>query len=91
MTESILDDPTTRRLVEQETPLGRVGEASDVADVIVFLASDASRYVTAMRSSSTAARRRTASRAGSVSTLQQAGSTAPTVSAWQPSRRNAVQ
>lgn len=46
MTESILDDPTTRRLVEQETPLGRVGEPSDVADVIVFLASDASRYVT---------------------------------------------
>lgn len=46
MTESMLDDPATRRLLEQETPLGRLGRPDDVADVIVFLASRASRYVT---------------------------------------------
>ena len=46
MTDSILADGPTRLLVEQETPLGRVGRPDDVADVIVFLASAASRYVT---------------------------------------------
>lgn len=46
MTDSILADGPTRLLVEQETPLGRVGHPEDVADVIVFLASAASRYVT---------------------------------------------
>ena len=46
MTGSILSDAPTRLLVEQETPLGRVGRPEDVADVIVFLASAASRYVT---------------------------------------------
>ncbi len=30
----------------KEIPLGRVGDASDVADVALFLASDASRYIT---------------------------------------------
>ena len=33
--------------IEQQIPLRRWGEADDVADVIVFLASDAARYVTA--------------------------------------------
>ena len=45
----------TRPLVESDersagilarTPLGRWGEPSDVADVVVFLASDAARFVT---------------------------------------------
>ena len=31
---------------EKTIPLGRFGEAGDVADVALFLASDASRYVT---------------------------------------------
>ena len=30
----------------KEIPLGRVGDAADVADVALFLASDASRYIT---------------------------------------------
>lgn len=33
--------------IEAQTPLGRWGTAEDVADVIVFLASDAARFVTA--------------------------------------------
>ncbi len=32
--------------IKQHIPLGRIGEPSDIADVVVFLASDASRYMT---------------------------------------------
>jgi NAD(P)-dependent dehydrogenase (short-subunit alcohol dehydrogenase family) len=35
-----------RRTYEQRIPLGRIGTAEDVADVIAFLASDGARYVT---------------------------------------------
>jgi 3-oxoacyl-[acyl-carrier protein] reductase len=35
-----------RRNYEQRIPLGRIGSADEIADVIVFLASDASRYMT---------------------------------------------
>ena len=35
-----------RRAYEQRIPLGHIGTAEEVADVIVFLASDAARYVT---------------------------------------------
>jgi NAD(P)-dependent dehydrogenase (short-subunit alcohol dehydrogenase family) len=35
-----------RRNYEQRIPLGRIGSAEEIADVIVFLASDASRYMT---------------------------------------------
>lgn len=35
-----------RRVYEERIPLGRIGSADEVADVAVFLASDASRYVT---------------------------------------------
>ena len=33
-------------VVSSQTPLGRVGEPQDVADVVVFLASDAARWIT---------------------------------------------
>jgi NAD(P)-dependent dehydrogenase (short-subunit alcohol dehydrogenase family) len=38
--------PAVRRVYEARIPLGRIGTAEDVADVAVFLASDASRYIT---------------------------------------------
>lgn len=39
-------NPDKRRYLEGRIPLGRFGEPSDVADVVVFLASDMARYVT---------------------------------------------
>jgi NAD(P)-dependent dehydrogenase (short-subunit alcohol dehydrogenase family) len=38
--------PAVRRTYEQRIALGRIGTAAEVADVVVFLASDAARYVT---------------------------------------------
>src|SRR5262249_45325777 len=38
--------PEVRRTYEQRIPLGRIGAPEEIADVVVFLASDASRYVT---------------------------------------------
>lgn len=38
--------PAVRRTYEERIPLGRIGSPEEVADVAVFLASDASRYVT---------------------------------------------
>jgi NAD(P)-dependent dehydrogenase (short-subunit alcohol dehydrogenase family) len=38
--------PEIRGVYEERIPLGRIGSAGEVADVAVFLASDASRYVT---------------------------------------------
>lgn len=36
-----------KREVGQAVPLGRMGDPADVADPVVFLASDAARYITA--------------------------------------------
>ncbi|MBV7408488.1 SDR family NAD(P)-dependent oxidoreductase [Maritimibacter sp. DP1N21-5] len=44
--ESILNDSTVRDTVIQGTPLGRIAEASEVAEAAHFLASDASQFVT---------------------------------------------
>jgi 3-oxoacyl-[acyl-carrier protein] reductase len=38
--------PAVRRVYEERIPLGRIGRPEEVADVAVFLASDASRYIT---------------------------------------------
>jgi NAD(P)-dependent dehydrogenase (short-subunit alcohol dehydrogenase family) len=38
--------PEVRRTYEERIPLGHIGTADEVADVVVFLASDAARYVT---------------------------------------------
>jgi NAD(P)-dependent dehydrogenase (short-subunit alcohol dehydrogenase family) len=38
--------PEVRRTYEQRIPLGRIGSPGEIADVVLFLASDASRYLT---------------------------------------------
>ena len=38
--------PEVRRTYEQRIPLGRIGSEEEIADVVVFVASEASRYMT---------------------------------------------
>lgn len=45
MSEPIYADPATREARSSKIPLGRLGTAADVADVVLFLASDDARYV----------------------------------------------
>ncbi|MGQ0626239.1 MAG: SDR family NAD(P)-dependent oxidoreductase [Sporichthyaceae bacterium] len=40
------DVPAAIAMVVEQTPLGRLGEVGDMADVVVFLASDAARFIT---------------------------------------------
>ncbi len=42
-------DPVESRRIAESIALGRVGQPADIADVIVFLASDRARWVTAQR------------------------------------------
>jgi gluconate 5-dehydrogenase len=46
MTRALQSDPVRGAKVLERVPLRRWGEAKEVADVVVFLASDAARYVT---------------------------------------------
>jgi NAD(P)-dependent dehydrogenase (short-subunit alcohol dehydrogenase family) len=46
MTQGAFDSPEFVRAIEQRTPLGRTGELEELKGIIVFLASDASSYVT---------------------------------------------
>lgn len=46
LTKPATDDPEIRRYVEERIPMKRWGEASEVARAVLFLASDASSYVT---------------------------------------------
>ena len=45
MSEPIYADPDTRIARESKVPLGRLGTADDVAEVVLFLASDGAAYV----------------------------------------------
>ena len=44
--ESVLTDPAIREQLEANTPMRRVGQPEDIAAAVVFLASDASSWVT---------------------------------------------
>jgi NAD(P)-dependent dehydrogenase (short-subunit alcohol dehydrogenase family) len=46
LTKFAVDDQTFRAPIEANTPLQRVGRADEVADVVVFLCSDRSSYIT---------------------------------------------
>lgn len=46
MLESVVSDPEAKKKVLARTPLGRVGEAKEIAGVAAFLASDDASYVT---------------------------------------------
>lgn len=46
LTAIVLDDERLRTAVEAGTPLGRIGTADEVADVVVFLCSPLARYMT---------------------------------------------
>ena len=42
----MLTDPTVREQLEGNTPMHRVGQPEDIAAAVVYLASDASSFVT---------------------------------------------
>ena len=46
LSEALWQEPAVGEAVVQKTPLGRLGEIEDVAGVVVYLASDASSFVT---------------------------------------------
>ena len=46
LTEPMLKDPAFNKYVLENTPLGRVGKPKDVSSAVVFLASEASDYMT---------------------------------------------
>ena len=46
LTSIITDDPDFTAVAEEGTPLGRIGDAREVAEVIAFLCSDAASYMT---------------------------------------------
>lgn len=46
MIKSYLDDPQARKVLEERLPLARIGEPEDVANAVLFLASEESSWIT---------------------------------------------
>jgi NAD(P)-dependent dehydrogenase (short-subunit alcohol dehydrogenase family) len=46
MLASVNNDPAARNRILSRTPLGRIGDPSEIASVAAFLASDDASYVT---------------------------------------------
>jgi NAD(P)-dependent dehydrogenase (short-subunit alcohol dehydrogenase family) len=46
LTQALQDDPARSRQILDRTPLNRWGKPADVADPVLFLASDAARFIT---------------------------------------------
>jgi glucose 1-dehydrogenase len=46
MNDRAMQDETYRKTLTQNIPMGRAGDASEIADLAVFLASDKARYIT---------------------------------------------
>jgi NAD(P)-dependent dehydrogenase (short-subunit alcohol dehydrogenase family) len=46
LTEKRFSDPAVRRVLLDRTPMGRLGTAEDIANGVLFLASDESSWVT---------------------------------------------
>jgi len=46
MLASVNSNPEAMKMVLSRTPLGRLGDASEIGDVVAFLASDKASYIT---------------------------------------------
>ncbi len=46
MIKPYLEDPQARKVLEDRLPLNRIGEPSDVASAVSFLASDEANWIT---------------------------------------------
>ena len=44
--QSVMDDPETKGKILSRTPLGRIGDPTEIASIAAFLASEDASYVT---------------------------------------------